>query len=230
MAIADGLSRQPPRKRCQNEECVDCGLNSDHARSGGDSDRERVNLVVGSPETDTKFRCHCEDCIDCGPRNGSLPDDCKEKEEVNMLDEQPGTSQEAEIEVSNWVKQWSKSQISTWQQADNDLSKIMEMIGQGVPKPPYKEIKAQSEHFKALWSLWEELEISEGVLRRLQINPKRSVLQCVAPKEIRKFILDQLHNKKLELCPHPWIRELRSPTKLVLLTLHLCAFTQATLC
>ena len=37
-------------------------------------------------------------------------------------------------------------------------------------------------------------------------------------------------NMKLELCPHPWIRELRSPTKLVLLTLHLCAFTQATLC
>ena len=32
------------------------------------------------------------------------------------------------------------------------------------------------------------------------------------------------------LCPHPWIRELRWPTKLVLLTLHLCAFTQATLC
>ena len=40
-----------------------------------------------------------------------------------------------------------------------------------------------------------------------------------------------VHKKEeLELCPHPWIRELRSPTKVVLLTLHLCAFTQATLC
>ena len=35
---------------------------------------------------------------------------------------------------------------------------------------------------------------------------------------------------KLELCPYPWIRELREPTKLLLLTLHLYAFTQATLC
>ena len=35
---------------------------------------------------------------------------------------------------------------------------------------------------------------------------------------------------KLELCLYPWIRELREPTKLVLLTLHLYAFTQATLC
>ena len=48
---ADGLSRQPPRRRCQNEECVDCGLDSDHSRSGGDSHRELVNLVTESPET-----------------------------------------------------------------------------------------------------------------------------------------------------------------------------------
>ena len=42
---------------------------------------------------------------------------------------------------------------------------------------------------------------------------------------------DQTINKlELELCPYPWIRELREPTKLVLLTLHLYAFTQATLC
>ena len=36
--------------------------------------------------------------------------------------------------------------------------------------------------------------------------------------------------EQLELCPHQWIRELREPSKLVLLTLHLYAFTQAILC
>ena len=42
------------------------------------------------------------------------------------------------------------------------------------------------------------MKLTEGVLHRnLQITPKRSIQQCVASKEIRKFILDQLHNKKL---------------------------------
>ena len=40
----------------------------------------------------------------------------------------------------------------------------------------------------------------------------------------------QTNKGELELCPYPWIWELREPTKLVLLTLHLYAFTQATLC
>ena len=35
---------------------------------------------------------------------------------------------------------------------------------------------------------------------------------------------------QLKLCPYPWILELREPTKLVLLTLHLYAFTQGALC
>ena len=48
--------------------------------------------------------------------------------------------------------------------------------------------------------------------------------------EAHSSLIDIDPDKQLELCPHPWIRELRSPTKLVLLTLHLCAFTQATLC
>ena len=49
--------------------------------------------------------------------------------------------------------------------------------------------------------------------------------QCLSNVEEREENI-----KQLELCPYQWIQELREPTKLVLLTLHLYAFTQATLC
>ena len=53
---------------------------------------------------------------------------------------------------------------------------------------------------------------------------------CTEPPNLPRGLVWKGINNKLELCPYLWIRELREPTKLVLLTIHWYAFTQATLC
>ena len=124
------------------------------------------------------------DCTDCGPSNLTEETDV----EIEDLDR----------EFCDWLERWSKVEIAALQQSDDDLRKVANMIGRKVPKPPFKNIKKESAEFKALWSLWEELELTDGILyRRYQTALKSSVVQCVAPKEIRKFILEQLHNTKL---------------------------------
>ena len=47
--------------------------------------------------------------------------------------------------------------------------------------------------------MWEELKIEEGVLYRMKQLSNRvlPIPQCVAPREIRRFILEQLHATRL---------------------------------
>ena len=85
---------------------------------------------------------------------------------------------------------------------------------------------------KCGFSQWTILFLRTGS-RKMWLNQWKILFLLVFSKCFLRWILRVFTaqiQSQLELCPHPWIRELRSPTKLVLLSLHLCAFTQATLC
>lgn len=143
-------------------------------------------------------RCHYEKCVDCGTESHS---NCSvDYEEVlHVVTDQRTETNQVDDEFKMWLKQWSKLQISTWQQSDPDLFKIMEDKGLGHQRPPFKEITSCSANYKTLWAMWDELLLVEGVLYRQQLlSPKHEpILQCIAPKEIRSFILTQLHNSRM---------------------------------
>jgi len=146
-------------------------------------------------------RCRCKECSDCGNEVGCVKavGEADEVEVVNQIGSGETEEKQIEEEFSNWLEHWPKTQLSSWQQSDPDLALIMPMIGEGKSRPPYKSIQGESRVFKSLWALWNELQIIEGVLYRMKhceekISP---ILQCVAPTEIRTFILEQLHNSRL---------------------------------
>ena len=72
----------------------------------------------------------------------------------------------------------------------------------GVKKPLWKEVSQESGDLKALWGLWTNLEVRDGLLYRRfvpemamkeQENPC-VIFQVVAPKAIRQNILRMVHS------------------------------------
>jgi hypothetical protein len=144
--------------------------------------------------------CQYEKCIDCGTEaHGSCSVDYEDVEVLHGIADKKPREGEIEDEFSTWLKQWSKLQISTWQQADADLCRIMEAKGAEQPRPCFQEVKSCSSEYKTLWALWDELELVDGVLyRKTVVSPNQeAILQCIAPREIRNFILAQLHNTRM---------------------------------
>ena len=77
------------------------------------------------------------------------------------------------------------------------ISQVIEWLGNSHEKPSWKDA-VRLDTRKALYSQWETLKMNNGILC-LEWYPQgtgrgaRSVLQVVAPSEVRQHILQSLH-------------------------------------
>ena len=140
--------------------------------------------------------CKYEKCPDCGDASTfPVEVDGDDVEVINQV-----RSETKEEAFSNWLETtYSSKQVGNWQNKDADLNEIKEILTKKSPKPMHKEVKGKSTNFKALWRIWESLEVREGVLYRMLQLPNRilPIPQMVAPKEIRRFILENLHGTRV---------------------------------
>jgi len=111
----------------------------------------------------------------------------------------PSHSETLSDEFSGWLVQWDRVELSNWQREDPDLNDIMNMLAESPTRPAKERIGDYTRMFKLYWAMWDELELSQGILyRRKPRNKGRSSrLVCVAPVKLRKMILEHVHNTKL---------------------------------
>jgi len=114
---------------------------------------------------------------------------------VNVIDDKPSFDENT---PSNWLKSWTNSQLREMQENDTDIGFILTEKLKSENKPSRSKFEGKSQEMKILFGLWELLVIREGVLYKIldTIN-QGEILQLVAPKDIRKFIFQQLHGSKL---------------------------------
>ena len=88
--------------------------------------------------------------------------------------------------------------IKEAQKEDHTLTKIIELVESGDPRPDWETISAESSEFKSYWAQWELLGMHHGVLcRRWESEDgKEETWKTVLPLGLRETVLEELHNSK----------------------------------
>ncbi|CAC5411256.1 unnamed protein product [Mytilus coruscus] len=134
-------------------------------------------------------RCKREDCQEC-----KINMSCS----VNAISKgnnNPSKSSELpDITQSNWVKQWDNEEILRLQQEDSNLSTVKQFLKNGNEKPV---VNTPNQELSALLRQWDLLFTQNELLYRKFYEIDGSITnQLVAPRELRKEIMQHLHNNR----------------------------------
>lgn len=98
---------------------------------------------------------------------------------------------------SSQLDVWSNEQVSTWQNNDIDISKILNLKSLFDHKPPKDHVAGLSYECSTLWSLWETLEVKDGILYfQSELDSGEDKLILVAPSRIRDNIFHELQETR----------------------------------
>ena len=108
-------------------------------------------------------------------------------------------SASSESDDPNWMGSWSVDHLRNEQTKDPAIHKIRDLLEKDPPiRPKWSEVEGESPDFKALWIQWSKLKVQHNVLyRQIQLESQVAVTtQLVLPKNLRKEVLNELHNKR----------------------------------
>lgn len=136
-----------------------------------------------------RHRCKREDCQEC-----KINMSCS----VNAISKgnnNPSKSSELpKITQSNWVEQWDNKEILRLQQKDSNISTVMQFLINGNENPV---VNTPNQKLSALLRQWNLLFMQNEILYRIFYEIDGSITnQLVAPRELRKEIMQQLNNNR----------------------------------
>ncbi|VDI82528.1 Hypothetical predicted protein [Mytilus galloprovincialis] len=112
----------------------------------------------------------------------------------NSGDSEQPTSKTKIVSDSNWVQQWGAEDIRRLQHKDSNIATVLHYLTHSTEKP---QISTPDQDMSALLRQWDLLFIRDDLLCRKFFEIDGSVTnQLVAPRELRKDIMLQLHNNR----------------------------------
>lgn len=190
---ADALSRRP-RKRCQRDECQQCGNGFDCDRGVNAITRQRRN---NTPEEDTSGSA----TSDIGSASASTTSDTGNMDDNATSNtgshsrnarSNTGSVQSVEQTSSNWTDQLTDDDVRTEQERDDAIKQIIDLKKIHTEKP---DIRSPIREFNLLLAQWKVLEVRNGILyRKYVIDDRETWTQLVVPLSLRKQFMHQLHN------------------------------------
>ena len=96
------------------------------------------------------------------------------------------------------VPEISMAEIREAQMADETIAPILKWKEEGVERPTWKEVSAQSVALKTYWSHWDMLSVRGGALMKRWESDDGNDLKwlLILPRSLRKRVLDELHAAK----------------------------------
>ena len=132
----------------------------------------------------------CDKCRHCEQQ------EMKEKSEVSGCPRHSMRAMDITSNDDQWCELWSVQQIREWQMADAVLSKVLDWVETGV-KPPRREVRKEGATTRIYRSLFEQLELKNGVLyRKPETTEKQTNLKLVAPLDVQDRLLKCLHSSR----------------------------------
>jgi hypothetical protein len=123
--------------------------------------------------------------------------------EESGSENEPEDPQQEDDPLSNWIGQYSQTDIRKYQSEDVAIKKMVDLKSIGGSKPKWAEISAEGHDFKTLRAQWSRLIVSDGVLYRTWEDTVPSQphdhphLQLVLPTVLRSAIMKELHNRRI---------------------------------
>ena len=173
---ADALSRKP--RRCKCSDCPDCLSESRLICAANRSRRKRGSIPV--------------------PKEAVTVISNNESDGDSVVSQEDTTPEPVGRLWSNWINQWSQSELKELQRADAPISKILDYKQERSGKPSWGNIAAEGTEFKALWAQWNVLVVHGGLLYRKWVPEESGMklfVQLVLPKSLRSKVLWELHTK-----------------------------------
>ena len=98
--------------------------------------------------------------------------------------------------VNSWVLPWTTEELREAQLADPELKSVIEWLEDGKGRPCMSEIQGVGTRLQSLWALWNQLELSQGVLFRRWDDTCEATSQqlLVVPQSLVPLIIQSLHN------------------------------------
>ncbi len=106
---------------------------------------------------------------------------------------------EASSGKDTWAEQWTLEQLKDWQDEDAAMVRVRELLATRDSKPDWKDISPESAEVKSLCFQWDSLVVLNNLLYRQWVPeqaPSLPVNQLIAPRKLRKAILDHLHSRR----------------------------------
>ena len=190
---ADGLSRRKParRRRCRRTDCPECvpqlGKPLDNTPAPDSINNETPEAMcnaVAQPESPI----------------------VQNEYTVAMLMETESEKMESETEFitevapaePGWLEIWTPETVQRMQEADPEVATVKEWIEDGRSRPRRDELLAHGSAVRSLCTVWGSLGVKDGVLCRWSEDKQRPTQgprpRMVAPSELRREILQQLHS------------------------------------
>lgn len=205
---ADGLSRKP-RKRCRLPSCSDCREETaekakDETLADSFIDDELLGFQAMTVHADVS---QVQEGIDdlSGvqvPSTGSKTTSSSTlKSWIYPISISPDSNgcQNGNAPSDSWYQKWTNKELKELQGSDKAVSQIIAWKNDGTTKPPFSHIAGLDVQVKALWSMWGELQLKDGILYRMQHKGRPigdPLEQIVAPMKLRNEILQHLHNDR----------------------------------
>ena len=126
---------------------------------------------------------------------------CERQEAKEVSRDHPGHSvcairRDRSVTDDQWCEPWTPEQLRTWQNEDLVLRKVLQWVDEGK-KPPRREVRVEGTDIRTYWSIFEQLEVIDGVLyRKACPDDKYPSPRLVAPRVVRDQIFEFLHTKR----------------------------------
>ncbi|VDI81855.1 Hypothetical predicted protein [Mytilus galloprovincialis] len=148
-----------------------------------------------------KLKCPNGNCSDCSVLEPKLTEsDGKVKIcpiSATDNDDSADVNEERALEP-NWLQNWNKKDLEEYQSIDKSVGPVRQMKVDYIEKPKRDEIRHLNTEGHTLWTQWDLLEIHNGLLsRRIDNKLGQSILQLVAPNQIRDFIFKEIHENRI---------------------------------
>ena len=108
-----------------------------------------------------------------------------------MIAAQDAENQPPDCPAPCRIQGMTPEQLRQEQLRDPDVGEILRRKDAGEGKPTWPEISAHSQFVKALWALWDQLCVRDGIL---YLARERAVLALVVPRALRDKILRLVHD------------------------------------
>ena len=177
---ADAMSRKSHRK-CKNQNCSDCTPLQQ-------SITQKVpEAVPVHQDTLSNSRGTVMPVV-------ALTDSDLNHDHYNTTDSS-NEMREFQLHKNLWVQTWSNEQIKKWQALDKAISRIISLKQNYEKQPSRDTIASDSVDVKRLWSVWNHLDLEDGILKYKWYNAATHTTQhlLLAPQELRKIIFEKLH-------------------------------------
>ena len=169
---ADGLSRRP----CEGDRCPQC------ERIERNNDEKSVNISCRRQKDTNSTMQQQEETEESGDTNEVLT-------RVSTI---------STDNTSNWMMELTTSQWRREQLDDPNIGKIIELKETDPNRPTWEQVSAKGSKCKAYWTLWDQLEMQDGILYYRRIDTRKMEKKVpVLPQILTTKVLELLHDSRV---------------------------------